>query len=61
MSKRRHRPAPGAPSAEETGGTTVRLVVESVLWIWALSVIGYFYYSRNFHILLQKAWEQGFG
>jgi hypothetical protein len=61
MSKRQHKSDPGTETGEVAGNKSVRLLVESVLWVWALAVIGYFYYTRDFHILLQKAWEQVFG
>ena len=38
-----------------------RLVLESLLWVWVLGAMGYFYYSRNFHIWIQQAWEQAVG
>ena len=62
MSKQRIKTdATTTPDDEGAGGTTVKLVVESVLWVWALAVIGYFYYTRDFHLLLRYAWERVIG
>ena len=62
MSRRRQQPDPvSAPDQQDGDRTTLRLLLESALWIWALSVIGYFYYTREFHLWLLRAWEQGLG
>tara|TARA_Y100000588_G_scaffold276795_1_gene293273 strand:+ start:624 stop:737 length:114 start_codon:yes stop_codon:yes gene_type:complete len=37
------------------------LVLESLLWSWVLGAMGYFYFTRNFHIWIQQAWEQVVG
>ena len=62
MSKQRQQSASATlPDDAGDGRSTVGLLLESILWIWALSVMGYFYYTRDFHLLLIQAWEQGLG
>lgn len=41
--------------------STIRIVAEVVVWSWVLSILGYFYYSRNFFALLHQLWERASG
>ena len=56
---------PEAPDSEgqEEGParSPAQLVLEVLLWTWVLGAMGYFYYSRNFHIWIKQAWEQAVG
>ena len=55
-------------SAEEQGTeassgkrSATRIVAEVAVWGWVLSILGYFYYSRNFFNLLNQLWERASG
>ena len=48
-------------SGEPQKGSVVRTLAATAIWLWALSILGYFYYSRNFLTLLQQLWEKASG
>ena len=48
-------------SREPQKGSPLRILAEAAVWLWALSILGYFYYSRNFLTWLQQLWEKASG
>ena len=55
-------PAEQIERTERVGtSAAVRIAAEVGLLIWAMAVLGYFYYTRSFHLLIWQIWEKFIG